>query len=69
MWGKTHTASQRAGRKTMFAAAAAQQKKPGGRNISNDRASSVIGYRLSFTLGRCEPPQHHLNNGAKSRSI
>ena len=28
-------------------------KKPGPRNMSDDRASSVIGYRLPFTLGHC----------------
>ena len=43
----------------MLAAVAAQQKKPGRRNMSNDRASSVIGYCLPFTLGHCGL-QHHI---------
>src|SRR6476659_8801257 len=47
--GENAHAPQSAGRKSMFAAAAAQQKKPGGRNISGDRANRVSGYRLPFT--------------------
>ena len=42
----------------MLAARAAQRKRPVIGHVSKDWASSVIGYRIPFTLGHCG--RHHI---------